>query len=296
VGELWGVLAALLSSALGGLAVVATRYAAADISALALAFLRFGTGFVILLPAVVLRRERWPLRQDWPAVASLGLLFFALYPVLFNLSLVYTTAGRAALALAMLPLLTMVAGAVLGVERLTGRKTAGVLLATVSVTMTLLGNLSAAPPEAWKGDLLMIAGALCMALYNVWSRPYIKRSGTLSFTAAGMGVGALSLGLIMVLHEGMPAVHLGAVSLPQGLALLYLGVVGGAFMFFLWAFALGKTTPTRVAISITVNPLTAGLFGALLLGEPLSWTLVAGLAGVALGIFVATTSGGRAGA
>ncbi|MFC7395820.1 DMT family transporter [Chelatococcus sp. GCM10030263] len=292
MGEASGVLAALLSSALGGTAIVATRYAAAEVSPLMLGFLRFGIGFAILLPAVIIRRERWPAPKDWPGAIALGLLFFGLFPVLFNLSLVYTTAGRAGLALATLPLLTMVAGAAFGVERLTVRKTIGVLIATGGVGLALLSSLSAAPQGAWRGDLLMVAGALCMALYSVWSRPYIDRSGTLSFAAAGMAIGVVSLGLVLVPRHGFDGLST-LITGPEALAVLYLGVIGGALVFFLWSFALAHTTPTRVAVSITVNPVIAGLFGALILGEPIGWTLLAGLAAVTLGIAIATSRGGQ---
>jgi drug/metabolite transporter (DMT)-like permease len=70
-------------------------------------------------------------------------------------------------------------------------------------------------------------------------------------------------------------------------------VIGGALTFYLWVFALGRTTPTRVAISVTVNPVVAALFGTLALGEPLDWPLLTGLAAVAAGIGVAATDGRR---
>ena len=44
---------------------------------------------------------------------------------------------------------------------------------------------SDAPPGAWRGDLIMAAATLCMALYNVFSRPFIQRSSALGFLAAG---------------------------------------------------------------------------------------------------------------
>lgn len=75
--------------------------------------------------------------------------------------------------------------------------------------------------------------------------------------------------------------------------MLYLGVIGGALTFFLWVFALGRTTPTRVAISVTINPVVAALLGILALGEPLGWPLLAGLAAVAAGIGLAATDGAR---
>ncbi|MFX5358970.1 EamA family transporter, partial [Acinetobacter baumannii] len=54
------------------------------------------------------------------------------------------------------------------------------------------------------------------------------------------------------------------------------------------AFALERTTPTRVAISVTVNPISAALTGAVLLGEPLGWTLAIGIVAVLAGIVIAT--------
>jgi len=288
MGEVWGVMAAVLSSAIGGTAVVATRYVMGVIDPLTLGALRFGIGFILLLPIALLQRAAWPGRRDWAAVAGLGLLFFALFPILFNAALIYTTAARGALALSTLPLLTLLVGALLGVEQLTFRKTLGVLMAMSGVALALLSGLATVPSGAWRGDLLMIGAALCMALYNVWSRPFIRRSGPIPFATAGMGVGALCLIIVAALRGGFAP--LAAFGVPQWSAVAYLGVFGGAVTFFLWAFALGRASPTRVAISVTVNPITASLFGAALLGEAISWNLVAGLVTVFAGIWLAVTS------
>lgn len=50
-----------------------------------------------------------------------------------------------------------------------------------------------------------------------------------------------------------------------------------------------RTTPTRVAISVPINPVAASLVDATLLGEPLRWNLVAGIVTVFIGIWIATT-------
>ena len=136
--EAWGVLAAVLSSALGGTSIGATRFLVSAIDPLAIGSFRFGIGFLLLLPVALFRGRQWPPRRDWPAVAGLGLLFFAAFPILFNASLIFTTAARGALALSTLPLLTMVVGAALGSEPLTARKTAGAMArqpASVRVTL-----------------------------------------------------------------------------------------------------------------------------------------------------------------
>jgi len=286
VGEGLGILAAMLSSGIGGASIGVTRSIAGIIDPLAIGSFRFGIGFFLLLPIALAQRCTWPGRRDWPGVAGLGLLFFAVFPVLFNASLMFTTAGRGALALSTLPLLTMVVAATLGVEPLTGRKTLGVCVAMTGVAMALLTGLSFAPPNAWRGDLLMISAALCMAFYSVWSKSFIGRSGPVSFTTMCMGLGALVLILISSLRGSFEPVA--SLDLHQWSALGFLGVFGGALTFFLWSLALERTTPARVAISITVNPIAAAVVGAPLLDEPLRWNLCVGVAAVFAGIWIAT--------
>jgi len=285
--ETLAVLAAVLSSALGGTSIGATRFLVGAIDPLAIGSFRFGIGFLLLLPLALLQLRSWPPRRDWPGVAGLGLLFFAAFPILFNASLIFTTAARSALALSTLPLLTMLVGAALGSEPLTARKTTGVLVTILGVSMALLSGLATAPPGAWRGDLLMVAAALCMALYSIWSKPLIRRSGPIPFTTLAMAAGGAFL-IIASLVRGSfaPVADFGA---PQWFGAIYLGAFGAALTFYLWAFALERTTPTKVAISVTVNPIAASLVGAALLGEPLRWNLMAGIVTVFAGIWIATT-------
>ena len=287
MGEVWGVLAAALSSGLGGTSIGATRFIRHAIDPLAIGAFRFGLGFIFLLPIALMQGGKWPARNDWAGVAGLGLLFFGLFPILFNASLIFTTAARGALALSTLPLLTMVVAAALGVEPLTMRKTAGVLLATTGVAVALLSSLASAPSGAWRGDALMVCAAFCMALYSAWSKPFIARSGPIPFTTMGMSAGALFLITVSAIRGSFEPVA--AFGPPQWMAVIYLGLFGSALTFYLWAFALSRTTPTRVAISVTVNPITAALVGAVLLDEPIRWNLIVGLMAVALGIWIATT-------
>src|SRR5258708_6442216 len=90
----------------------------------------------------------------------------------------------------------MVVGALLGVEPLTIRKTTGVGVAVLGVVAALASGLSAAPAGAWRGELIMTGAVMCMAFYNVLSRPFIQRSSALGFLTVGMGAGAAALILV----------------------------------------------------------------------------------------------------
>src|SRR6476659_7707181 len=262
VGEWVGVTIALVSSCLGGTA------------------------------AALFLKARWPQQRDLPAVAALGFCFFGVFFVLYNIAMSYTTAARASLALATLPLHTMLIGAMLGIEPLTKRKSSGVCIAVLGVAAALATGLSAAPPGAWRGELIMTAAVLCMAFYNVLSRPFIRRSSALGFLAVGMGTGAAALIAVGALTGS--AATLSHLTTPQWLAAIYLGIGGGALAFILWVLALERASPTRVANTMTVNPIAAGLLATQLVGEPITLNLVVGLIAVFIGIWIATTEGRKA--
>src|SRR4029434_8625106 len=64
---------------------------------------------------------------------------------------------------------------------------------------------------------------------------------------------------------------------------------GGALAFILWVLALQRATPTRVANTMTVNPIAAGLLATQLVGEPITPNLVLGLLAVFAEICMATS-------
>jgi drug/metabolite transporter (DMT)-like permease len=291
MNEWVGVTLALISSCLGGSAAAVTRYLVGNADPITLAILRWGIGFLCVLPAALLLRVRWPPRGDRLAVAMLGLCFFGLFFVLYNIAVSFTTAARASLALSTLPLQTMVVGALLGIEPLTRRKSLGVGIAVLGVAAALVSGLSAAPQGAWRGELIMVGAVLCMSFYNVWSRPFIQRSSALGFLTVGMGAGAAALLLAGVLTGRVES--LSSFGTPQWIAGIYLGVGGGALAFILWVLALQRATPTRVANTMTVNPIAAGLLATQLVGEPITANLVVGLVAVFAGIWIATTEGGK---
>ena len=290
--ETAGVLIAVLSSTFGGMAGAVTRYVVGSIDPVTIAAFRFGIGVALLLPLALVLRTAFPRGRDRIGAAALGVMFFAMFFVFYNIAMGYTTAARGALALSTLPLWTMVVAALLGAEPLTARKTVGVLIAVGGVAVALAAGLTTAPRGAWRGDLIMAGATLCMGFYNVWSRPFIARSSALGFVTASMGAGAVCLVAVAAASGGFAVTS--AFSAGQWIAVAYLGAFGGAAAFFLWVLALRMTTPTRVANTMTVNPIAASLLAALLVGEPIGWNLGVGLVAVAAGIWLASTAPAKA--
>lgn len=289
VDQTIGVLIAVVSSSLGGSAAAVTRYLAAGADPITMAVLRWAIGFAVVLPVALAMRAKFPPRADWPAVVALGICFFGLFFIFYNIAVGYTTAARAALALSTLPLQTMVVAALLGIEALSLRKSLGVAIAMLGVFGALASGLSAAPQGAWRGEAIMTGAALCMAFYSVWTRRFIERSSALGFLTVGMGAGAAAL-IVVGLVSGRLAV-LASFTAAQWTAGIYLGIGGGALAFILWVMALQRTTPTLVTNTMAVNPIAAAVLATQLVGEPITLNLVVGLIAVFAGIFIATSQG-----
>jgi drug/metabolite transporter (DMT)-like permease len=215
---------------MGGMAAAVTRYAVTSIDPVWISTFRFGIGFLLLLPFALATRSRWPRNADLIATAALGALFYGAYFVAYARALTFTTAARGSLGIATLPVLTMLVAAALGKERLTLRKSLGVLTALGGVAIAMLTDLSRAPVGAWKGDAMMVAAMLSMAVYTIYSRPLMARSSALGYACAGMAAGATLNATIAVSNNGWAA--LSAMGAQQWAAALFLGVVPGALGFF----------------------------------------------------------------
>jgi drug/metabolite transporter (DMT)-like permease len=282
---LLAVAAAGLSSFLGGSAIVATRFVVPEAGVLPVVFLRFaGAGLLIL--AFTLPRMGLPVTgRDMPVLAALGLVQFALFPWLFTSSLALIPAARAALVLSTQPLVTLAFAVIAGRERLTATKLAGGLLALAAVGFALSDRLSGGGELAWRGDLYMFGAVVSGSLYNVASSFALRRHRALVAASVMVPVGAVATGLWLLWQGDASAV--GRISAAGWVALVYLMSLGGAVTFFLWIWALEHTTPSRVALAVTLNPVSAAILGGVVLAEPLGWRLLVGLAGIVAALVLA---------
>lgn len=91
----------------------------------------------------------------------------------------------------------------------------------------------------------------------------------------------------LALLQGL-GTHTRTISLNGWLAVLFLGTLGGAVGFGLWSYALRRSTPSRVAVFLALNPISAIALGVFLLGEPITMRLILALVAVLAGINLAT--------
>lgn len=284
------VLAAAATGIQVGAAMVATRFVIDQTTPATLALLRYAIGFLCLVPPLLaMGRVRFA-RRDLIPIGLLGIGQFGVLIALLNWGLQYVPAARGALIFAVFPLLTMVLAAALGHERLTGPKTAGVLLTIAGVALAL-GEKLLAPGRnegEWLGALAVFGSALVGAVCSVLYRPYLRKYPTLAVSALAMLASVLFLAVLSA-AEGVRAAIAG-ITLGGWGAVVFIGVSSG-IGYYLWLWALRHAPATRVTVFLSLSPPTAALLGALLLAEPVSFGLLAGLAAVVAGLVLAHREG-----
>lgn len=290
-------LAAALACICFGASVVATRHVVPQTTPVVLAFMRYVIGSFCMF-ALLRRRALAPmLRRDRLQVFALGALFFGLFPWSFSASLTHLPAATVALILATIPLVTMALSLLRGTERPSVGLISGQLLALFGIVLAISPALFASPegaapaadtPHSLVGYPLAFTTVCCGAVYNVWSRPLLLRYPSATITSWAMVAGALALAPL-ALMQGLAA-NTRDITTDGWLTVLFLGTLGGAVGFGLWSYALRRSTPSRVAVFLALNPISAITLGVLLLGEPVSVRLFVALAAVLAGIQLATRS------
>jgi drug/metabolite transporter (DMT)-like permease len=280
------VLAAAVTGVQVGAAITATRFVAADISPAALAFLRYAIGVACLVPPLMMARRTRFARADILPIAALGIGQFGVLIALLNYGLQTVPAGRGALILSTFPLLTLVFAALLGHERVTLAKLAGILLTLLGVAFALGERIGGA--GTLFGELAILASAATGAICSVLYRPYLRRYPTLPVSAFAMAAAAAAL-LVPAAFDDL-AVAPFRLSAAAWAAIVFIGLSSGGG-YVLWLWALKTIAATRVTVFLALSPITAALLGAAFLGEPVTATMIAGVVCVALGLWVANWEG-----
>lgn len=270
-----------------GAAIVASRFAVAEVPPLTLAMLRYAIGFACLAPfawkALAVKSGTASVR-DLVAMAALGIGQFGILIALLNFGLQHLGAAHAALIFSLFPLLTLLLAAALGRERITMALVAGVLLSIAGVAVALSPKLGAPQSGHWWGELA-VAGAACTgALCSVLYRPYLQRYPTVPVSAFAMLASVLFLALL-ALGEQWPA-RVFTFSGQAWAAIGFIGVSSG-IGYFWWLYALKHESPTRVTVFLALNPLTAALLGWALLEESLHPAVLGALVLIAAGLWLA---------
>lgn len=246
--------------------------ASGGITAELFAFIRVLAGALTLAALVLARKGSLRARPSlW------GVLGLTAYLVGFSQAYIALDAGLGALILFGGVQVTMFAGALLGGEKIPATRWAGMFMALGGLVW-LMGGV-ASDGVARTGVAFMCVAGLGWGIYSLIGRGVANplQATALNFMCATPLVALTLLG--------------GAVAAPTGFGLtmaILSGAVTSALGYALWYTVLPRLTASLAGVAQLSVPVIATVGGVLLLGEPVTGTLVLGslvvLGGIALSL------------
>ncbi|MDB0048609.1 DMT family transporter [Pseudomonadota bacterium] len=283
---LLGSFYASLSAILGGSTFVFTRYVVDSIDPFTLSFVRYGlTGLILFLITISTFIKKKFDKTDLLPMSVLGLSMITLFPNFMALGLEYTTAARAGLLYATMPLCTIIIAYLFKVEKITINKSLAVLIAIAGITFCMSEKVDSDFNQTLKGDFLMMIGVLAASCFTVFSGKYLKKYGTIPVMIYVIFIGTL-INFSLSISFGSIYESFYQINEFELAALGMLIIPGGVLMMYCWGKALQIISPTQAAISLGFNPLSAILLGSIILNEQITFRLIIGFISIIIAIIL----------
>jgi drug/metabolite transporter (DMT)-like permease len=285
-------LAALVfTSVVWGLSFLSIKVAVAQIPPTTLALARFVIASVVLMALLRIQEPKTHLKKrDVPRILLAGFVGVTLYFLFENNGIKLTSASAASIIVATIPILTLVAGALVHGERLTRWKIAAAVISFAGVYLVVGANFAALgnADDLW-GSLLMLGAAASWVLYCFLSRPLSREYSNLALVTYQSVLATLTLVplSLLELRQWRP------VDLSATLNVVFLGLVCSAMGYVLYVYAQSKLGVAFASLFINFIPVVTVAAGFLVLGERISLYQITGGVLVVASVFLSEWSPSR---
>jgi drug/metabolite transporter (DMT)-like permease len=256
---------------------------------LAAAGFRFLLASLSVLLFARLRRVRLAVEPSlWPHLFALGALFVAQHAVFF-IGLNLTSASRSSVFMFTQPVYTvLLAHFLVPGERLTPARAWGILLSLAGLLLVFGERLTGGSWTMVVGDGLVTLAAVGWALQSVYMKHLLDRTDPFVLTLYQMAIAFPCFFIANRIFEPR-LVHF--VDVRIAAAFLYQGSIIAGLTFVAWTALMRRHQVGQLSAFIFLTPIFGVMLSWLLLGDPSSVALVAGLALVAAGIAVVNRPG-----
>jgi drug/metabolite transporter (DMT)-like permease len=268
---------------------IAAKIGLRDLPPLALASFRVVLAGVVMIPlyfsclrlrafaeAADLRRRGFSVHDLW-TFFHLGFFGVTVNQMCFTMGLYFTHVGHAAVIVGLGPIYILVLAVLLRLERATGHKVIGMLIALAGVAVLASENGISAHSASFTGDAITMAGSVGFAVYAVLGKRTAGKYDTLTMTAFNHFAGALIV-LPLAIHEAKALSLTRHWHLPwrAWAAVLYMAVFSSALGYVFYFWLLRYLEASQLSAFTYLLPVFATILGILWLGEKGSCTQVLG--------------------
>ena len=268
-----------------GTTFVAIRVAIETIPTLLVTGVRFVVAGIILFTLCRLTGSRLPAgRREWIHQAISGIVMAGAGNALVVYAEHSITSGVAALLAATIPIWMAVMESMLGRAPLTLQRVLGLTLGFGGVFL-LVAPAIGEPDVSLNFFLAVGAMQLNAILWNggtLYSRSRPTHADPLGRSAVQMLAAGIAVTLLAYITG--ERITLAMFSVRSTAALLYLIIFGSVVAYWSYNFALTELSAGKVSSYAYVNPAVAVIFGAILLSEPITITMIVAMVVILAGV------------
>jgi O-acetylserine/cysteine efflux transporter len=222
-------------------------------------------------------------RRDLPRMAAIGVLGMVGNQMLFVIGLSHTSVAHGSLVVATGPVLVLLGTAVLGHERLTRSRSAGMLAAAAGVITLQLGHKGGLVAGV-AGDAVILTSAALFAAFSIFGRDLAMEVGSLAMSAIGYWGGALlALPYAAVGLWRFGPTHIGAAAWT---GILYMSIAPSIVGYLIYSYALRWLPASRVASVTYLQPILATILAVVFLGERPGLAFLSGALVILFGVWL----------
>ncbi len=264
---------------------IALKLGGNSFSPLQITFLRFLIGGLFLLPFAIKDIKKKNIHitaSDIVYTTILGIIGICISMTCFQLGVMNSNANTAAVIISSNPVFTMIFAYFIVKEAFTARK--AIVLVISMIGLVFVANPAGmAEGNTIKGLLFVFIAAIMFSLYTALGKLRIGKLGGMVQNSFSFLIASV-IELIIVLVKGDPVVSgITQNSLP---VLLYTGIVVTGIGYFAYMKAIELTGPSNASVAFFIKPVIAVILAQVILGEPITWNIVLGVALILAGSVV----------
>lgn len=289
LSERWIYAMLVYTTCVWGANVVAVKAMARHFGVVQLSAIRMWVAFACIALICQFGRHRIPLltRAQLPWVAAAGTLMIYGHQVLLTQGLAWSSATHGALILGLNPTLSVLLGALVFGERLTGARMLGVALGLLGASVVVINRSGAQLHLGGPGDAVLLLSMLAYVAAGACIRCVVGQLHPLVIGFYIHLVGAGLLTLHMAFEPGFPATASWSPSASVWLLILFSGLFSTALGNVAWNYGISRIGLGRTSMFINLLPVSGLLFAVAFLGETLRLVHLIGLACVLAGTWLA---------
>lgn len=219
--------------------------------------------------------------REWAVLVGLAAAGHFLYQLCFLGSVARTSVANSSFIIGTSPVAVSLLAAAVGQERVSRLHWVGAVISLAGIYL-LVGVGADVSRASLAGDLLMMAGVCCWAVYAVGSWPLLARHSPIAITGYTMAIGTL-----MYVPFGLPdLVRLQWASVTPGAwaGLVFSAVFALFAAYIVWHTSIQRIGNVRTSMYSNFIPVSALATAVVVLGDRLTGRQAAGAAAVLVGV------------